>query len=200
MQSLPEIRPFVLISQNGQCQCAIPVRYDQTPFRDLGLRSYSSISSAMNFGHVWRNPQSQLFPDYDEFEGNTFRKFVEMEIEEELSETGTLTKIPQHSVMRYHIPVFPLRFGRFFNSSIMFGISPSPIMSECLRYRTLQPFQLRKVISMMAVENDIHPQFRKQNDVLLRLSNDAIEHPIPLNSIQRAVLWKRIMMLPKEFQ
>ncbi|KAA6375987.1 MAG: hypothetical protein EZS28_028486 [Streblomastix strix] len=110
MQCLPEIRPFVLLSQNGQCQCAIPVRYDQTPFRDLGLRSYSSISSAMNFGHVWRNPQSQLFPDYDEFEGNTFRKFVLMEIEEELSETGTLMKIPQHSVMRYHIPVFPLRF------------------------------------------------------------------------------------------
>jgi hypothetical protein len=81
----------------------------------------------MNFGHSWVNPQSQLFPDYDEFEGNAFRTYVQMENEEELTETGTLMMIPPHPVMRYHIPVYPLRFGRFINSEVMYGLSPNPI-------------------------------------------------------------------------
>ncbi|KAA6400565.1 MAG: hypothetical protein EZS28_003902 [Streblomastix strix] len=140
MQCLPELRPFVLLSRNGQLQCAIPVRYDQTPFRDLGLRSFSSAASAMNFGHSWINPQSQLFPDYDEFEGNAFRTYVQMENEEELTETGTLMMIPPHPVMRYHIPAYPLRFGRFINSEVIYGLSPNPIQAENARWRILQPW------------------------------------------------------------
>ncbi|KAA6366355.1 MAG: hypothetical protein EZS28_038118 [Streblomastix strix] len=111
MQCLPELRPFVLLSQSGLVQCAIPIRYDQTPFRDLGLRTFCSALSSASFGRAWNNPQSQLFPAYDEFEQSAFRTYVQMEIEEELAETGTLMMIPSHPVMRYHIPVYPFRIG-----------------------------------------------------------------------------------------
>ncbi|KAA6308972.1 MAG: hypothetical protein EZS28_056591, partial [Streblomastix strix] len=42
LQSLPEVKPFVLLSRRGWCACAVPVRYDQIPFRDIEMR----ISSA----------------------------------------------------------------------------------------------------------------------------------------------------------
>lgn len=149
------MKPFVLLSHHGWCACAIPVRYDQTPYRDLGLRTFSSVVNSINCGDWWRNPQASLFPSYDEFEGATYRKYVQMEIEEELAETGTLSIVPQHSVLRYHTPVFPLRFGKFFDSEIILGISPHPLILENFRWRTLQPWQIRKAITMMGVEEDV---------------------------------------------
>ncbi|KAA6385798.1 MAG: hypothetical protein EZS28_018677 [Streblomastix strix] len=251
LQCMPTVRPFVIISRGGLCKCAIPARYDQTPYRDLGLRTFSSAASMMNFGNCWINPQSQLFPDYDKYEYDSFRKYVQMEIEEEITETGTLAVIPPYPVMRYHMPVFPLRFGRYKDAEVMYGISSYPILAENTRWRTLEPWQIRKVVTMMGVESDVRqrwklsereririklklqvqndgkqnkqqnfgghteltvnqpsivflqeqtsPQFQKKSDVLLRLTNDTLQHPIPLNSIQRAVLQKRIMALPKEF-
>lgn len=77
------------------------------------MRTFSSSVSAVNCRQVWTNPQAKIFPHYDEFEANKYRKYVQMEIEEELAESGTLATAPQHSVMRYHAPIFPLRFGRY---------------------------------------------------------------------------------------
>ncbi|KAA6397569.1 MAG: hypothetical protein EZS28_006907, partial [Streblomastix strix] len=130
LQCIPSIKPFVLLSRLGWLSCIVPVRYDQLPFRDLGMRTFSSAVSAANFGNRWINPQAQLFPSYDEYEGIQYRKYVQMEIDEELAETGSLSIIPQYSVMRYHIPVYPLRIGKFYDSQILYGISPHPIQAE----------------------------------------------------------------------
>lgn len=78
-----------------------------------------------------------------------------MEIEEELNESGTLTTTPQYPVMRYHTPVFPLRFGKFFDAQLLGGFSPLPIMAENLRWKTLEPWSIRKVVTMMGVEGDV---------------------------------------------
>ncbi|KAA6393021.1 MAG: hypothetical protein EZS28_011450 [Streblomastix strix] len=331
LQSLPEVKPFVLLSHRGWCACAVPVRYDQIPFRDIEMR-ISSAASLISFGQSWINQQAQLFQDYDIFERNSFHSYIQMEIEEELEETGTLMMIPFHPVMRYHTPVYPIRFGRYFDTQMLYGISPNPLQAENLRWRTFEPWQLRKVISLMGAEGDVrqrwklserekvrtqlnlprppdeekakqqiaifrqqqieeqkkkiilmfkkfgkeedekkeknkqllvdendkeiasaststiqsksnaqqsmnpyksninsmqlyifpevtgghteltihqptmsflqeymHPQYRRKNSVLLTLTGDALEHPIPLNNTQRSVLQNRIISLPKEF-
>ncbi|KAA6388963.1 MAG: hypothetical protein EZS28_015510 [Streblomastix strix] len=330
MSCLPELNPFILLSRRGQCSCTIPVRYDQMPFIDLGQRAFSSAVSAMNFGHVWNNPQTKLFPDYDEYEIESFQKYVSMEIEEELAQTGNLSIIPPHPVMRYHYPVYPLRFGRYIDQSVNFGLSPHPLITENLQWRNLEPWQIRKAIAMMGIESDVRqrwvlserdrvrkllnlsvpselienqhfpiqeqqdmkvenqnlikmfkeiriydnedenkeissqqqldekeqklssskksdqisqsqisllknkinsrpsyinpmittgnteltiyqhslsilqeqisPQFQKKNEILNIFTNDAFEHPIPLNNIQRAIFQNRILKLPKAFQ
>ncbi|KAA6402726.1 MAG: hypothetical protein EZS28_001749 [Streblomastix strix] len=160
LQTLPEIKPFVLLSRRGWFASAVPIRYDQTPYRDLGMRTFSSAASLMSFGHSWINSQAQLFQDYDIFEGDAFRTYVQMEIEEELAETGTLMMIPSHPVMRYHTPIFPMRFGRFYNSEMLLGISPHPLQFENLRWRTLEPWQIRKVISLMGAEGDVRQRWK----------------------------------------
>ncbi|KAA6384354.1 MAG: hypothetical protein EZS28_020120 [Streblomastix strix] len=160
LQCIPSIKPFVLLSRHGQISCGIPVRYDQLPFRDLGMRTFSSAVSAANFGNRWINPQAQLFPSYDEYEGIQYRKYVQMEIDEELAESGTLSIIPQYSVMRYHIPVYPLRIGKFYDSQILYGISPHPIQAENYQWRTLEPWQIRKTVTMMGVEQDVRQRWK----------------------------------------
>ncbi|KAA6376514.1 MAG: hypothetical protein EZS28_027958 [Streblomastix strix] len=330
LQSLPEIKPFVLLSRRGCVSSAVPVRYDQIPFRDIEMR-ISSAASLISFGESWINSQAQLFQDYDIFERNAFQSYIQMEIEEELAETGTLMMIPFHPVMRYHTPAYPMRFGRHFDSQMLLGISPHPLQFENLKWRTFEPWQLRKIISLMCAAGDIrqrwklserekvriqlnlprppdeekakqqiaifrqqqleeqkknliimlkkfwneedeekekskqlpvdekdeeiastststiqsksntqqsmnpykstinsmqsymfpevtgkhteltihqptmnflqeymHPQYRRKNTVLLTLTSDALEHPIPSNSTQRAVLQNRIIALPKE--
>ncbi|KAA6400783.1 MAG: hypothetical protein EZS28_003687 [Streblomastix strix] len=179
MQCLPAVKPFVLLSQHGCISCSVPVRYDQTPYRDLGMRTFSSSVSAVNCRQVWTNPQAKIFPHYDEFEANKYRKYVQMEIEEELAESGTLATAPQHSVMRYHAPIFPLRFGRYQNTQILYGISPHPLQCENFRWKTLEPFQIRKAITMMGVEGDVRQRWklseRERVRKLLNLQQSPVE-------------------------
>ncbi|KAA6399512.1 MAG: hypothetical protein EZS28_004956 [Streblomastix strix] len=177
--SQERIEPFVILTHRGWCACAVPVRYDQTPYRDLGMRNFSSALSAMNCGNLWVNPQAQFLPCYDEFEQNLFRKYVHMEIEEELSESGTISVIPQRPIMRYHTPVFPLRFSRYFDSEILIGISPHPLQCENYLCKTLSPFQIRKVVTMMGFEGDVRHRWklseRERVRKLLNISDTADE-------------------------
>ncbi|KAA6400566.1 MAG: hypothetical protein EZS28_003903 [Streblomastix strix] len=53
--------------------------------------------------------------------------------------------------------------------------------------------------TMVHLQEQITHQYRRRNDVLLTLTSDLLEHPIPLNNIQRSILQKRILKLPKEF-
>ncbi|KAA6382968.1 MAG: hypothetical protein EZS28_021507 [Streblomastix strix] len=160
LQCMPETKPFVLLSRYGYCRCAVPVRYDQIQFRDLGMRTFSSVTSATNFGHRWTSPQTQFFPLYDEYEGNAYRKYVQMEIEEELGENGTLPLVPLHPILRYHIPVYPLRFGKFINAQMLFGSSQLPLQAENLKWKTLEPWQIRKAVTMMGAEGDVRQRWQ----------------------------------------
>ncbi|KAA6359328.1 MAG: hypothetical protein EZS28_045145, partial [Streblomastix strix] len=178
LQCIPSIKPFVLLSRHGWLSCIVPVRYDQTPFRDLGMRIVSSAVNAANFAHKWRNPQSQLFPSYSEYEANKYRKYVQMEIDEELSEAGTLTIRPKYPIMRYHTPILLLRQGRYFDSQTMIGISPLPLQCENLKWRTLEPWQIRKVVTMFGAEGDVRERWKLSERERVRNQLGLIQIPI----------------------
>ncbi|KAA6400049.1 MAG: hypothetical protein EZS28_004421 [Streblomastix strix] len=160
MQILPEIPSFVMLSKSGWCARSVPFRYEQLPLRDLSMMTDTLLQLQQNFGNIWIDNQIKLIQDYNSFEEKNWRKYVMSEIRNELEETGTLMLIPKHPIMHYVQPIFPAKNGRFIDGDLVFGLSPLPLTAEFLQARTMDPWQLRKSMTLLAAEDDIRRRWR----------------------------------------
>ncbi|KAA6390811.1 MAG: hypothetical protein EZS28_013662, partial [Streblomastix strix] len=160
MQILPEIPSFVMLAKSGWCTRSVPMRYEQFPLRDLSLMTNFLLQMQLNFGHVWKEQRNMLIQDYNQFEEQNWRKYVKKEIKNELEEIGTISLIPPHPVMNYVQPLFPVKNGRFVNGDLIFGISSLPLTAEFLQARTMDPWQLRKCMALIAAEDDFRRRWR----------------------------------------
>ncbi|KAA6392167.1 MAG: hypothetical protein EZS28_012302, partial [Streblomastix strix] len=160
MQILPEIPSFVMIQKSGLCQRSVPMRYEQLPLRDLSVMTGNLLQSQQNFGNIWIDNQIKLIQDYNSFEEQNWRKYVKKEIKNEIEEIGTLMLIPPHPIMHYVQPIFPVQKGRFIDGDLFLGLTPLPQTGEYMQARTVEPWQLRKCMALLAAESDIRRRWR----------------------------------------
>ncbi|KAA6401485.1 MAG: hypothetical protein EZS28_002988 [Streblomastix strix] len=153
MQNLPEIPPFAIFSHSGAIMKVSPSIYDKIPMKDIFHSLHILFIFDMNFGDIWKHPQTRLFKDYDKIEDQSYRLlFIEQAIREWIS-TGKISRRSPIPFSESLPPLYGLKAGRFLESQVIFGLNPLPISVGATKWKILNYENVLKSIERINAQS-----------------------------------------------
>ncbi|KAA6363872.1 MAG: hypothetical protein EZS28_040601, partial [Streblomastix strix] len=149
MRNLPPVPSFIVFSRSGAVLRSVPSNYDQVPINTIFIALHVFFMNGMNFGDVWKLPQSKVFSEYYRVEEQTFRLTVIEKAIREYVSTGKIARRPPFAFSDYLPPLYALWNSRFLESQTLFGISPLPVASDSTSWKILNQQNVISTLSRL---------------------------------------------------